>query len=248
MQKKLYSRGLVALAAVLIVISTASAKRVVLEFDPANFTTPIDNTYMPMAEGQTYVYQAEEDDEIIKNEITNTGVDASSPKVILGVPCSEIHDIEKVYVADKGQWFITEETWDWQAWDNDGNVWYFGEDTVEYLYNEEWEPAGTSTEGSWEAGVDGAEPGILMLANPRPGLSYRQEYYEDEAEDMGKVLTLNASVSVEYGDFDNCLKTKEWTPLEPGQIEHKYYAPEVGLVFIEELKEKTVHVELIAIN
>ena len=75
----------------------------------------------------------------------------------------------------------------------------------------------------------------------------QQEYFEGEAEDMGKVLRLNASVSIDYGDYEDCLKTKEWTPLDPGTVEHKYYAPEVGLVYIEELKEKTVEVELIGI-
>jgi hypothetical protein len=84
-----------------------------------------------------------------------------------------------------------------------------------------------------------------MLADPMPGMSYRQEYYEEEAEDMGKVLKLNEKVTIDYGDFEDCLKTKEWTPLAPGEVEHKYYAPGVGLVFIEELKGKTVKVELI---
>jgi hypothetical protein len=88
----------------------------------------------------------------------------------------------------------------------------------------------------------------LILAEPRPGVCYQQEYYEDSAEDKAKVLRLNAKVSVEYGDFKNCLKTKESTPLEPGNIEHKYYAPGTGLVLIEELKEKTVRVELIDIT
>ena len=95
--------------------------------------------------------------------------------------------------------------------------------------------------------MDGAEPGIIMLADPRPGNAYRQEYYRDVAEDMGKVLRLNATVSIEYGDFDDCLATKEWTPLEPGEIEHKFYAPNVGLVLITELKGKTVRYELVNI-
>ncbi|MHC4911472.1 MAG: hypothetical protein ACYTE5_00510 [Planctomycetota bacterium] len=93
--------------------------------------------------------------------------------------------------------------------------------------------------------MDGATAGIVMLESPSPGISYRQEYYENVAEDMGKVLRLNVSVSVEYGDFEDCLKTKEWTGLEPGNIEQKYYVPEVGLVLVKELKEKTVQVELI---
>jgi hypothetical protein len=86
-----------------------------------------------------------------------------------------------------------------------------------------------------------------MLAKPRPGACYQQEYAED-AQDRAKVLRLNAKVSVEYGDYKDCLKTKEWTPLDPGVIEHKYYALGTGLVLIEELKGKTVRVELISIS
>ena len=210
--------------------------------DSDNFDEPLDNSYLPMVLGDTYVYLAETEDEVIINEITNT-IDTVE---ILGITCTVVYDVELVEVEIEGEkyQYKTEETDDWYAWDNDGNVWYFGEDTTEYLYDEEWNEIGTTTEGSWKAGVDGAEPGILMLANPMPGLSYQQEYYEDEAEDMGKVLKLNSNVSIEYGVYEGCLKTKEWTRLEPGHIEHKYYYPGVGLVFIEELKEKTVMVEL----
>jgi hypothetical protein len=165
----------------------------------------------------------------------------------MGVDCIVVHDVEWVYVEDQNDWFLTEDTNDWYAWDNSGNVWYFGEETLEYLYDDDWNPLGTSDEGSWEADVNGALPGRVMLADPAPGVCYQQEYYEGEAEDMGRVLRLGVSVSIDYGDFDDCLKTKEWTPLERGVIEHKYYAPGVGLVFIDELKEKTVKVELIDI-
>ena len=199
---------------------------------------------MPKAIGDIYIYGAEDDDELILNEITNTGI----IKTILGVDCYVIYDVETVSPDEGANWYKTEETFDWYAWDNEGNVWYFGEDTVEYIWNDDWSSYEISTEGSWEAGVGGALPGIVMPADPVPGMCYQQEYYEGEAEDMGKVLKLNASVSIDYGDYEDCLKTKEWTPLEPGSIEHKYYAPGVGLVYIEELKEKTVEVELIAIN
>ncbi|MBL7187628.1 MAG: hypothetical protein ISS70_15000 [Phycisphaerae bacterium] len=209
--------------------------------DPAEFDLPQDNTYFPMAVGTTYVYWAETEDEIIRNEITAT----SATKSIMGVDCIVVYDVEWVYVEELDKEFMTEETWDWYAWDNEGNVWYFGEWTTEIEYDEDWIETGKNHEGSWEAGVDGALPGIVMLADPKPGVCYEQEYYEGEAEDMGKVLKLNANVSIDYGNYDDCLKTKEWTPLDRGVIEHKYYAPGVGLVFIEELKGKTVKVELI---
>ncbi len=209
--------------------------------NPADFDSPQNNIYFPMAVGTTYVYMAETEDELIRNEITIT----SGTEVIMGVTCIVVHDVEWISVDDGNTWIIIEETDDWHVWDNDGNVWYFGEDTKEWVYDDDWNFLYTTDEGSWRAGDDGALPGIVMLADPTVGSCYQQEYYEDEAEDMGKVLRLNASVSVEYGDFDDCLKTKEWTPLEPGEIEHKYYAPGLGLVFIEELKGKTVNVELV---
>ena len=91
-----------------------------------------------------------------------------------------------------------------------------------------------------------------MLGSPSSGDRYKQEYWEDEAEDWGAVLRLNAKVSIDYLDseFEDCLMTREWTPLEPGEIEHKFYCPEdgnpgPGLMFIEELKGKTVYVEYI---
>ena len=196
-----------------------------------------------MAIGATYVYRAEDEDGVVLNEITQT----SQTKVILGVTTTVVHDVEFLLVEGVGS-IVIEETFDWIAWDNSGNVWYFGEDTTEYLYDENWNLIGTSKEGSWQAGVDGAKPGILMLADPAPGDSYRQEFFEGVAEDTAKVLNLNGSVSVEYGDFNDVLKTKEWTPLEPGAVEHKFYAADVGLVFIEQLKGKTVRVELVDIQ
>jgi len=202
--------------------------------DPADFVDVIDNPYLPLVPGTTFTYQAEMEDGVEVNEVQVT----DETKVILGVVCTVVCD--RVW-ADG---VLTEGTYDWYAQDEDGNVWYFGEDTKEY------DESGNviSTEGSWEAGVDGAKPGIVMEANPQPGDSYRQEYYEDVAEDMAKVLRLNASVSVPYGEFEDCLKTKEWTPLDRGVVEHKYYAWGVGLVLVTELKGKSVRVELVEIT
>lgn len=124
-----------------------------------------------------------------------------------------------------------EATYDWYAQDTDGNIWYMGEDTRD----DEGE-----SEGSFVAGCDDAEAGIVILAEPENGDFYMQENYEDEAEDWGKVLNFVAM------DDRICMKTKEWSPLEPGHVEHKYYCSdgETGeLVLVEELKGKTVIVE-----
>jgi hypothetical protein len=93
-----------------------------------------------------------------------------------------------------------------------------------------------STKGSWEAGVDGAKPGIIIPADPKVGQSYYQEYYPGEAMDMAKVLSLDASVTVPYGSFDRALESREWTPLQPGFSEKKYYVAGVGRWVIRETK------------
>ena len=126
-----------------------------------------------------------------------------------------------------------ESTYDWYAQDSEKNIWYLGEDT--------WD--GESKEGSFVAGCDGAEAGMVLLGNPEKGDFYQQEFYEDEAEDWGKVLNF-----VHAGD-EECLETKEWTPLERGHVEHKFYCGDGDygeLAMVEELKGKTVIVELIA--
>jgi hypothetical protein len=118
-----------------------------------------------------------------------------------------------------------EKTFDWYAQDKHGNVWYLGEDSSDFV-NGKW----VRSEGSWEAGVKGAKAGIVMKANPRVGNVYRQEYYAGHAEDMAKVLSRNKSVAVTYGSFEHALETSEWTPLERGVLEHKYYVKGVGNV------------------
>ncbi len=180
--------------------------------DPADFTTTIDNEYFPLKPGTTFVYEGGAE----HGEMTVT----SDTKKVMGVECVVVDD--RAWEGGK----LVERTYDWYAQDKEGNVWYFGEDTKEYDNGKV-----VSTKGSWEAGVDGAKPGIIMKSDPKVGETYRQEYYPGEAMDMAKVLSLNESVTVPYGSFDHVLKTKEWTPLEPGLVEHKYYAAGVGQVY-----------------
>ncbi|MET1008800.1 MAG: hypothetical protein ABWY96_01940, partial [Gaiellaceae bacterium] len=114
---------------------------------------------------------------------------------------------------------------DWYAQDTWGNVWYLGEDTKEFEDGKV-----VSAEGSWEAGVDGAEAGVVVPASPEIGLAYRQEYYEGEAEDAGEILSLDEQVEVPFGAFEDVVMTKDTTPLEPDVLEHKFYATGVGPV------------------
>jgi len=203
------------------------------EIDPANFVDRVDNRYFPLMPGTTFVYEGETEDGAVRIEDYVT----HETKEILGVTCVVVRN----RVMENGD--LVEETFDWYAQDKDGNVWYFGEDAKEY-------EAGVvvSVKGSWEAGVDGAMPGIVMEANPQVGDLYRQEYYKNEAEDMAEVLSLTESASVIYGSFDNLLMSREWTLLEPGVVEHKYYAPGVGLILEIMVEGGSERVELVEIT
>jgi hypothetical protein len=129
-----------------------------------------------------------------------------------------VHDVE----SREGR--VVEDTYDWYAQDKDGTVWYFGEAT-----NEIHRDGSTSTGGSWEAGVNGALPGIIMPAHPKPGEPYRQEYAKGHAEDMGQVVAVGESVQVKAGSYKDCVKTKDWSMIERGS-ENKWYARGVGFV------------------
>jgi hypothetical protein len=177
--------------------------------DPTEFTTTIDNEYFPMKPGTTFLYEGGAE----HSEMSVT----HQTKRVMSVEC---------VVVDHREWEgdqLIERTYDWFAQDNKGSVWYFGEDTKEYENGEV-----VSTKGSWEAGVDGAKPGIIMPADPKIGESYYQEYYPGEAMDMARVLSFDASVMVPFGYFDHVLETREWTPLQPGFFEKKYYVRGVG--------------------
>lgn len=202
------------------------------EIDPEDFSSTVDNPYFPLTPGTTYNYEGETEEGTETVEVYVT----SDTKEVMGVTCVVVRDRD--YLDGE----LVEETYDWYAQDSDGNVWYFGEDSSEY---EEGEVV--STEGSWEAGVDGAQPGIIMKADPRVGDTYRQEYYEGEAEDMGAVVSLEESVSVEYGDFEDCLQTLDWNSLEEDSEEYKYYAEDVGLI-LETDEEGEDAIELISVT
>ena len=184
--------------------------------DPAEFTTKIDNPYWPMKVGSRWLYrETDAQGAVTRVEVTVT----DQTKMILGIESVVVHDI----VTENGE--VKEDTLDWYAQDADGNIWYLGEDTKEYENGKV-----SSTKGSWEAGVDGAEAGIIVPAHPKAGLSYREEYYKGEAEDAADVLSLNARAKVRFGTFDHVLQTRNVTPLDPDLVEEKFYARGVGMV------------------
>jgi hypothetical protein len=179
--------------------------------NPREFTTKIDNPYMPLPPGTTFVYTGTSagQNEVDVVQVTNR------TRVIDGVRCRVV--VDTLFAG--GQ--LQEKTLDYFAQDGAGNVWYFGEDTAEFQNGKV-----ISTEGTWHAGVNGASPGIIMEANPQVGDTYRQEFAKGVAEDMATVLSLTQTVN----GFTHVLQTKEFTPLEPGAVEQKFYAPGVGVV------------------
>ena len=186
------------------------------EINPANFGDEITNTYLPFVPGTVFTYMGNTDEGTEEGVVTVL----QEKKTIAGVECTVVRDV----VSLNGQ--VIEDTYDWFAQDLQGNVWYFGEDVSNYENG-----VLQDKEGSFEAGADGARPGIIMLADPVLELPYRQEYYFGVAEDWGKVISKNHTVSTPAGTFTDCIKTVDWNALETdAPLEFKYYAPGVGLV------------------
>jgi hypothetical protein len=188
-----------------------------VHLDPTDFTTRIDNPYWPMAPGSRWLYR-ETDAEGAKLGVKVT-VTPRTKRIANGVEARVVHDV----VTERGQ--PVEDTFDWYAQDSAGNVWYMGEDTKEYENGKV-----SSTAGSWEAGVHGAEPGIALPAEPKPGMTYRQEYYAGEAEDNGEIVSIDEQAEVPAGHYAPVVMTKDTTPVEPKVLEFKFYARGVGPV------------------
>ena len=201
------------------------------DINPAEFVDAIDNPYLPLTPGSRWVYEGASDGEVEHNEVVVT----DERRTVMGVETTVVRDT----VTDAhGE--LVEDTLDWFAQDREGNVWYFGEESKDY---EDGEVA--STAGSWEAGVDGALPGIVMPTEPTVGFAYRQEYAEGEAEDMAEVIRVGVSRTVAFGHYDAVVVTRDWNPLEAGVVEEKYYATGVGLIFETKTVGGKERVELI---
>ena len=183
--------------------------------DPANFVAHVANPYMPLVPGTTTIFESQGNGSLEHIEVTVT----HNTRVILGVTCTEVHDVGAV----DGE--INEDTLDWFAQDLAGNVWYFGENSKSIEAD-----LVVSLEGSWEAGVDGAKPGIIMRAQPEIGLLYRQEFALGDAEDVARLIGVGLDVTVPFGAFHNCWQTEEFAALEPDVFEQKFYAPGIGVI------------------
>ena len=188
-----------------------------VKLDPADFTTKIDNPYWPMKPGSRWVYrEAEPGGPEQRVDVTVT---RKTKRIANGVEAVVVRD----EVTEKG--VPIEVTDDWYAQDSKGNVWYLGEDTTEY---EKGKP--TSKQGSFEAGRDGAQAGVIMPAKPKAGLAYRQEYYKGEAEDKAEIVSVDEQAEVPAGHYTDVVMTRDVNPLEPKILEFKFFARGVGPV------------------
>jgi len=181
------------------------------------FSAKVTNPWFPLPQGATWRYQGVEEGKRSLDIVTVT----RDVKTIMGAPCVVLRD--RLYLDGR----LKETTADWYTQADDGSVWYFGEDTREL----DRRGRTVTREGSWRAGVNGAKPGIFMPAHPRAGRAYRQEFYRGHAEDHFRILDLHASISVPFGRYEGrAILTREWTPLEPDVVDHKYYARGIGMV------------------
>ncbi|MEL7036716.1 MAG: calcium-binding protein [Cyanobacteria bacterium J06592_8] len=200
------------------------------DFNQAEFemNAPINNIYFPLTPGTILAYGAineENEDSFVENNQVYVTFDTQN---VLGVETIVVRDVE----WEEG--ILVEDTFDWYAQDIAGNIWYFGEDSTSYEYDQEGNFLGTNKNGSWEAGVEDALPGYLIPANPQIGDSYFQEFAPGIAEDEAEVVSLNESVEIDLDVFDNVLKTREFSQLDPGVFEFKYFAPGVGQILADE--------------
>jgi hypothetical protein len=197
---------------------------------PSDFVPSVTNKFFSLKPGTRYLFKDKTGNERIEVAVTD------DKKRIMGVTTSVVR------VKEWKRNTLVEETRDWYAQDKTGTVWYFGEAVDNYKDGKL-----DNHKGSWEAGVDGAVPGIIMLGTPEVGQTYRQEYYKHRAEDMGTIVALDAKVSVPLGKFENCLKVRDWSRIEAGN-EHKYYCLAIGFLAMEESIEGGEKLELVEIQ
>jgi hypothetical protein len=201
--------------------------------DPANFVTVVDNPYFPLPVGRKLVYSGIKDGQTQTDTVTVT----SQKKVILGIPATVVNDVATHDAA------ILESTSDYYAQDTQGNVWYLGEDTVHFLPNGK-----ADTSGSFLAGIDGAQPGIIMKATPAIPDAYRQECYAGQAEDTAWVVATGSTTRVPYGNVRNTLSTLEATGLEPGAYDEKVYGLGIGIVSEKSLTGQNEIAQLVSVT
>ncbi len=182
---------------------------------------PINNPYFPLLDPATRVFAGGDE----RFELTNLGPGPT----ILGVQAT----IQRDRAFEHG--LLVEDTFDYYAQDTRGNVWYLGEDVTEFIRDANGKLIRTTHESAWRGGVHGAQPGLIMPADPAVGFSYFQEFApQDDALDQALIFARGNALSTRVARYANVLQTLETNALEPGAREFKFYAPGVGLVMEQE--------------
>jgi hypothetical protein len=234
----------ICLLATLAMTHTAQAADPVLPvFDPAKFTAPAANPYFPLEIGTTSTLRGTRTDGEAIEEYAVLTVQGPGP-VILGVPT--------VLVLDEAfeNGVLVERTFDYFAADQDGNIWYFGEDVTNFRYDDAGKLTGKDSQSAWRAGVNGALPGISVAGAPVVGLTLFQEHApEEEAMDYSEVVAVGLEITGPAGMFKDVVKTFETSTLETDLREFKYYASGIGIIRADEelseaLDEPGIVVEL----
>jgi hypothetical protein len=224
------------LTAVLIVVvgaAIAKAGPVLPTFTASNFAAGgvIDNPYLPFVPGTTFRETAN----VTDPDTGSTGFQVDQQTVTFQTRRIDGVSSRIVHATSTLDNVLIEDTRDYYAQDKTGNVWYMGEDTKAFEYDDNGKLISTDTSGSWLAGKNGAKPGIIMPADRTVGFSYYQEFSpKDEAEDQAKIVSTSESVTVPVGSFTNVIKTEETTAFEPGVVENKFYARGVGEIQVFE--------------
>jgi hypothetical protein len=221
-----------ALASAFSISAFARGSAAAGNLNPANFTASVDNPWFPLKPGTILRYRGVRDGKRALQVFSVT----NQKKRIQGVATTVVHD--RLYLNGG----LHEVTSDWYAQDKQGAVWYFGEDTKTLDSKGHVE----NRSGSFQAGVDGAHAGIYMPAEPHVGQAFQQEYYKGKAEDHFQILSLHASVKVPGASSSSAMRTNEWTPLEPGVLDNKYYVRGIGTVKELAVKGGNEHLELVS--
>jgi len=187
--------------------------------DPQDFSAGVENPYLPLAPGLTLIYESADEEGVRRNEVSVT----DETREVLGVRCVVVRELETL------DGVVVEETEEWFANDAEGNVWNFGERSFDF------EDAEVADWGQWQAGVDGAQAGIVMKGEPRPGDVYYQELVLGVSEDVAEVLSVTESIPLSSGSFENCIQLQEFSVLED-EAEHKFFAPGWGMVLEVDLE------------
>jgi hypothetical protein len=199
--------------------------------DPNDFVAQVDNKYFTLKPGTKFTYEDRLGTQRVEVVVTD------ETKKVMGVTTTVVR-----YTEWRNR-RLKETATDWYAQDKHGNVWYFGEAVNNY----DTEGRVVDHKGSWEAGVNGGKPGIIMRADPQARMTYRQEYLPGRAEDVGTVIATGRTVTVPFGTFEDCVQIKDWSIILSA-TEYKYYCPEVGFLVLEEVVGRGPAAELVSIS